>query len=109
MVRGIDSFVYPDGVKTFTPKKVVKRKIETHKEQVDKLHSILYKFTHEKLDKFIAIPELAAIFFNFIKNGAGDDVDDDEFKNEYEDLIIRCNKTLSKNKKVKGVATLFQD
>lgn len=107
MTRGIESFVYPDGVKTFTPKKVVKRKIETHKQQVDKLHSILYKFTHEKLDKFISIPELAAIFLNFIQNGAGKEVESEEFKNEYADLLKRCQKTLSKCKKVKGVATLF--
>ena len=107
MVRGIESFVYPDGVKNFTPKKVVKRKIETHEQQVDKLHSILYKFTHEKLDKFIAVPELAAIFMNFIQYGAGDDVTDEEFREEYEDLTKRCQKTLSKSKKIKGVATLF--
>ncbi|CAI2362316.1 unnamed protein product [Moneuplotes crassus] len=107
MTRGIESFVYPDGVKTFTPKKVVKRKIETHKQQVDKLHSILYKFTHEKLDKFISVPELAAIFVNFIQNGAGKDVASQEFKAEYDDLLKRCLKTLSKCKKVKGVATLF--
>lgn len=108
MVRGIESFVYPDGVKNFTPKKVVKRKIEVHKEQVDKLHSILYKFTHEKLDKFITIPELAAIFLNFIQNGAGKDIESEEFKYEYEDLTKRCTKTLSKCKKVKGIATLFE-
>ena len=108
MIRGIESFVYPDGVKTFTPKKVVKRKIETHKQQVDTLHSILYKFTHEKLDKFISVPELAVIFLNFIQNGAGDDVNSAEFIEEYEDLSKRCNKTLSKCKKVKGVATLFE-
>lgn len=107
MVRGIESFVYPDGVKTFTPKKVVKRKIETHKQQVDKLHSILYKFTHEKLDKFIAVPELAAIFMNFIQYGAGADVEDEEFREEYEDLTKRWKKTLAKSKKIKGVATLF--
>ena len=107
MTRGIESFVYPDGVKAFTPKKVVKRKIETHKQQVDKLHSILYKFTHEKLDKFISIPELAAIFINFIENGAGDDVNKAEFKSEYESLMKRWQKTLSKCKKVRGVATLF--
>ena len=107
MIRGIESFVYPEGVKTFTPKKVVKRKIETHKQQVDKLHSILYKFTHEKLDKFISVPELATIFLNFILNGAGEDVKSEEFMAEYEDLSKRCNKTLFKCKKVKGVATLF--
>lgn len=107
MIRGIESFVYPEGVKTFTPKKVVKRKLETHRQQVDKLHSILYKFTHEKLDKFIAVPELAAIFLNYIQNGAGSDVDDKEFKYEFIDLTKRCTKTLSRCKKVKGVATLF--
>jgi hypothetical protein len=89
MVRGIESFVYPEGIKPFTPKKVVKRKIETHKQQVDKLHSILYKFTHEKLDKFIAVPELAAIFLNYIQFGAGDDVEDAEFKYEFMDLTKR--------------------
>lgn len=107
MTRGIESFVYPDGIKTFTPKKVVKRKIETHKQQVDKLHSILYKFTHEKLDKFISVPELAAIFLNFIENGAGKDVACDEYKEEYADLSKRWHKTLSKCKRVKGIATLF--
>lgn len=107
MIRGIESFVYPEGVKTFTPKKVVKRKLETHRQQVDKLHSILYKFTHEKLDKFIAVPELAAIFLNYIQNGAGSDVEDKEFKYEFIDLTKRCTKTLSRCKKVKGVATLF--
>jgi hypothetical protein len=94
MVRGIESFVYPEGVKPFTPKKVVKRKIETHRLQVDKLHSILYKFTHEKLDKFILVPELAAIFLNYIQFGAGKDVEDKEFSYEFGDLTKRCNKTL---------------
>ena len=107
MVRGIESFVYPDGVKPFTPKKVVKRKIETHRQQVDKLHSILYKFTHEKLNKFILVPELAAIFLNYIHFGAGKDVEDKEFSYEFSDLTKRCNKTLAKTKKVKGIATLF--
>lgn len=107
MIRGIDSFVYPEGVKTFTPKKVVKRKLEVHKAQVDKLHSILYKFTHEKLDMFIAVPELATIFLNYIQYGAGDDVEDKEYKFEFQDLTRRCLKTLSKTKKVKGIATLF--
>lgn len=107
MIRGIESFIYPNGVKQFTPKKVVKRKVETYKDQVNKLHSILYKFTHEKLDKFIAVPELAALFLNYIQNGAGSDADEEDLKFEFDDLTKRCNKILSKCRKTKGVATLF--
>jgi Ribonuclease G/E len=44
---------------------------------------------------------------NFIQYGAGADVTDEEFREEYEDLTKRWKRTLSKSKKIKGVATLF--
>jgi hypothetical protein len=44
---------------------------------------------------------------NYIQFGAGDDVEDAEFKYEFMDLTKRWNKTLAKSKKVKGIATLF--
>lgn len=89
MIKRIESFVYPDGIKNFTPKKVVKRKVDTHKQQVDKLHSILYKFTHEKLEKFISVPELAAIFLNYIEQSGEEEIQDEDYTRHIKDLTKR--------------------
>ena len=107
MIKRIESFVYPNGIKNFTPKKVVKRKLDTHKQQVDKLHSILYKFTHEKLEKFIAVPELAVIFLNYIEQVNPGDIGDEDSVKHMKDLTKRCKKSISKSRKTKSVVTLF--
>ena len=107
MIKRIESFVYPNGIKNFTPKKVVKRKLDTHKQQVDKLHSILYKFTHEKLEKFIAVPELAVIFLNYIEQVNPGDMGDEDSVKHMKDLTKRCKKSISKSRKTKSVVTLF--
>lgn len=107
MIKRIESFVYPNGIKNFTPKKVVKRKVDTHKQQVEKLHSILYKFTHEKLEKFISVPELAAIFLNYIEQSDDKEEQDEDFKRHMKDLTKRCRKSIGKSRKTKSVVTLF--
>ena len=107
MIKRIESFVYPNGIKNFTPKKVVKRKLDTHRQQVEKLHSILYKFTHEKLEKFVSVPELAAIFLNYIEQ-MNEMADEDENSVKHmKDLTKRCRKSIGKSRKTRSVVTLF--
>ena len=107
MIKRIESFVYPNGIKNFTPKKVVKRKLDTHREQVEKLHSILYKFTHEKLDKFIGVPELAVIFMNYIEHSGDSDFNDEDAQRHIKDLTKRCKRSIGKSRKTKSSVTLF--
>lgn len=106
MIRCVDKFVYPNGIKTSSRKKLMKKKISTYKDQVDILHDILYKFSKEKLEKFIAIPELAIIFLYFIENSNECNSTDIETK-ICKELMTKCKKTLKSSKKSKGVATLF--
>lgn len=108
MVRWIETFIYPEGVKTFTPKKVVKRKVESHKLQVDKLHNILYKYTHEKMKKFISIPELSVIFLNFLEKYMQDPKEwgPDE-KEQLKELVKQCKKSLKGRKKNKHSFTML--
>jgi hypothetical protein len=107
MIKRIESFVYPNGIKNFTPKKVVKRKLDTHKQQVEKLHSILYKFTHEKLDKFISVPELAVVFMNYIEHSNEKDFNDEDCQKHIKDLTKRCKRSIGKSRKTKSAVTLF--
>lgn len=107
MIKRIESFVYPNGIKNFTPKKIVKKKLETFKLQVEKLHSILYKFTHNKLEKFISVPELAVIFQNYIEKSGDLESDDELFQKHIKDLLKRCKRSIGKSRKTRSVVTLF--
>ena len=106
MIRWVDKFVYPNGIKASSRKKLMKKKISTYKDQVDILHDILYKFSKEKLEKFISIPELAVIFLHFIEHAGEWNTSDIETK-IWKELVSKCKRTMKSSKKSKGVATLF--
>lgn len=107
MIRWIEKFVYPDGIKSSSRKKLMKKKISTYKDQVDILHDILYKFSKQKLEKFISIPELAIIFLYFIENSNEWSSWDTEIK-ICQELVKKCKKIKS-SKKSKRIATLFDN
>mmetsp|Transcript_20481 Transcript_20481/g.23650 ORF Transcript_20481/g.23650 Transcript_20481/m.23650 type:complete len:207 (-) Transcript_20481:103-723(-) len=73
MIRSAEKFVFPNGTKSSARKKLVKKKVKVYQDQVDILHDILYKFSREKLERFLAIPELAYIFLYYIENGGEED------------------------------------
>jgi len=107
MIKRIESFVYPNGIKNFTPKKVIKRKLDSHKGHVEKLHDILYKFTHEKLDKFISVPELALLFMHYIEKCGNAEFSEEDEQRHIKDLTKRCKRSIGKSRKTKGAVTLF--
>lgn len=107
MIKRIESFVYPNGIKNFTPKKVIKRKLDSHKGHVEKLHDILYKFTHEKLDKFISVPELALLFMYYIEKCGNAEFSEEDEQRHIKDLTKRCKRSIGKSRKTKGAVTLF--
>jgi len=106
MVKWIEKFIYSDGSKSSTPNGVIKKKVQLFKAQVDKLQDVLYNFTIQKLDLFASIPELAAIFLNYVQNGTKDDTEALD-NHSLQDLVKKWEKTLTSRKKAKGLPTLM--
>lgn len=106
MVKWVEKFIYPDGVKNSTPNAIIKKKVQLYKAQVDKLQDVLYNFTIQKLELFASIPELASLFLNYVQNGTKNDTEALD-NNSLVDLVKKWEKTLSSRKKCKGSPSLM--
>jgi len=86
MTKNIDSFFEADKDQWIKKRKELRAKI-------NKVHDVLYKYSHEKLDKFLQVKELAYIFLYFEKSTISDQLDD----NSHNSMLIlreKCEKTL---------------
>lgn len=86
MTKHIDSFFEADKDQRIKIRKELRAKI-------NKVHDVLYKYSHEKLDKFLQVKELAYIFLYFEKSSISDQMDD----NSHHSMVIlrdKCDKTL---------------
>jgi hypothetical protein len=63
---------------------------------IQKVHDVLYKYSHEKLDYFCNVPALAFLFKHYYENVANGDKDDAEYFEAMRHVIGECNKTLKK-------------
>lgn len=61
---------------------------------IDKIHNVLYKYSHEKLESFCKIPALAHLF-NFYFSQSQDKLDG-QYKEGYDYVHCQCSKTLRK-------------
>lgn len=58
--------------------------------QIKKVHEVLYKYSHEKMEQFVKIPELAFIFLSIKEEG---DEDEDHLE-ALQSLKNKCKATL---------------
>lgn len=61
--------------------------------KINKVHDVLYKYSHEKLDKFLQVYELAYIFIYYEKSTVSDQLDDNSLSS-MSILREKCLKTL---------------
>lgn len=57
---------------------------------VAKIHDTLYKYSHDKLDYFVSIPEIASLFMHFYHNGAVNIRTDPKLQEELEHIRNKC-------------------
>lgn len=86
MTKNIDSFFEADKDQRIKKRKELWAKI-------NKVHDVLYKYSHEKLDKFLQVKELAYIFLYFEKSTISDQLDENS-TNSMTILKDKCMKTL---------------
>mmetsp|Transcript_7641 Transcript_7641/g.7190 ORF Transcript_7641/g.7190 Transcript_7641/m.7190 type:complete len:119 (-) Transcript_7641:93-449(-) len=89
LTRNIDLFI--------KMKKGQKNKKAKWKDAASRVHETLYKYSHDKLDYFTSLPEIAFLFCYFYDKGAGAEKQDPKFAEEYEIIRSKCMDTLNRN------------
>lgn len=79
LARNVDIFIAKKEVPT-------KENHKAYKAIVAKIHDTLYKYSHDKLDYFVSIPELSNLFLYFYHNGAGTIRTDPKLQEELEHI-----------------------
>ena len=89
MISKVDSFF-----ECSKEERVKLRKV--HRAKIKKVHDVLYKYSHEKMDYFIAMPELAHIFIYYYRHGADDVKSDPNYADTLEHIYAKCQATLTR-------------
>lgn len=71
LARNVDIFIEQNEI-------VTKESHNRYKEIVTKIHETLYKYSHEKLDYFVSIPEISDLFMHFYEHGAFENISNRE-------------------------------
>jgi hypothetical protein len=61
--------------------------------KIKKVHEVLYKYSHEKMEYFLSIPELANIFV-FYEEQATEEKSDESYFGALEIILLKCQTTL---------------
>lgn len=88
--RNIDSFLTKKGTEDMEASR------KHYKHVIHKIHDTLYKYSHDKLDFFVAKPELSSLFLHFYREGAGSDKTDPKYVEEYEFIKSKCSNALQR-------------
>lgn len=87
MSRGVDCFFESDKNERVKHRKLYRAKIQ-------KVHDVLYRYSHEKMDYFVNIPELSYLYVIFYQKETKQDVDDQFYLNGATEIYERCKETL---------------
>jgi hypothetical protein len=61
---------------------------------VARIHDTLYKYSHDKLEYFASVYEIADLFMYFYENGAGNIRTDPKIVEELDHIKTKCEETL---------------
>lgn len=87
MCRGVDCFFECDKNERVKQRKLYRAKIQ-------KVHDVLYRYSHERMDYFVKVPELSYLYVLFYKKETKSDVDDQYYLNGATEIYERCKETL---------------
>lgn len=87
MSRGVDCFFDCDKKERVKQRKFYRAKIQ-------KVHDVLYRYSHERMDYFVNVPELSYIFCLFYKKEQQEPTEDKYFMNGATEIFERCRSTL---------------
>lgn len=87
MSRGVDCFFDCDKKERVKQRKIYRAKIQ-------KVHDVLYRYSHEKMDYFVKVPELSYLYVVFYKKESLNDIEDHSYINGAQEIFERCKKTL---------------
>jgi hypothetical protein len=90
MSRGVDCFFECDKEERVKNRKFYRAKIQ-------KVHDVLYRYSHERMDYFVRVPELAFIYGIFYKKEILNPTEDQYYMNGATEIFQRCKETLEEN------------
>lgn len=88
MGRGVDCFFEADKKERVKLRKVYRAKIQ-------KVHDVLYRYSHEKMDYFTSVPELCYLYTLFYKEEIKKSEEDKFYMNGATEIFQRCFQTLA--------------
>ena len=87
MSRGVDCFFECE-----KKERVKQRKV--YRSRIQKVHDVLYRYSHEKMDYFVSVPELSYIYVLFYNEETKRVQDDPFYLNGATEIYERCRVTL---------------
>lgn len=87
MSRGVDCFFECDKKERVKQRKFYRAKIQ-------KVHDVLYRYSHEKMDYFVNVPELSYLYSIFFKKASAHEDEDQYYMNGATEIFERCKETL---------------
>jgi len=88
MSRGVDCFFESDKNERVKYRKIYRAKIQ-------KVHDVLYRYSHEKMDYFVSVPELSFLYSIFYKEETKKKEEDIFYMNGATEIFERCQETLA--------------
>lgn len=87
MSRGVDCFFECEQDQKVKQRKFFRGKIQ-------KVHDVLYRYSHEKMDYFVNVPELSYLYSLFFKKADAHQDEDQYYMNGATEIFERCKDTL---------------
>lgn len=87
MSRGVDCFFECEKKDRVKQRKFFRAKIQ-------KVHDVLYRYSHEKMDYFVKVPELSYLYTMFYKKADAHKDEDQYYMNGATEIFERCKDTL---------------
>jgi hypothetical protein len=87
MNRGIDCFIECDKSERVKQRKCQRAKIQ-------KVHDVLYRYSHEKMDYFVKVPELSYLYVMFYNKERSHEDEDQYYMNGATEIFEKCKETL---------------
>lgn len=88
MSKGVDQFFESEKSERVKRRKVLRAKIK-------KVHDVLYKYSHEKMEFFLSLPELAFIF-SYFQSHSPQEESDEAYQGALSQIMEKCQASLSK-------------
>ena len=87
MIRGVDFFFECEKKERVKQRKIVRSKIQ-------KVHDVLYRYCHDKMNFFVSVPELSYLYAIFYKKEVNNNSEDQDYLDGVSEIYEKCKLTL---------------